>query len=50
MSAWGLSPNGGLCDLTEDTIEFTDPENIETDILHDHIGRQGITATSYTYV
>ena len=42
--------NGDLCNLTDATIEFRNPENIETDILHDHIGRQGITATSYTYV
>ena len=42
--------NGDLCNLTDATIEFRDPENIETDISHDHIGRQGIVATRYTYV
>ena len=42
--------NGDLWNLTDATIEFRDPENIETDILHDHLGRQDIAATSYTYV
>ena len=38
------------CELRDATIEFRDPDNIKTDILHDHIGRQDIAATSYTYM
>ena len=38
--------NGDLCNLTDATIEFRDPENIEKAILHDHSGRQDIAATS----
>ena len=35
---------------TDATIEFRDPENIEKDIIHDHLGRQDIGATGHTYV
>ena len=41
--------NGDWCNLTDIIIDFRDPENIEKDRLHDHLGRQDIGATINTY-